>query len=256
MYMDDARRPTLRYVHCVSPRNGCRTPLNHTLCVMPKKPKTSNPVRLVREALGKSQSQFARMFGVSQSFIQAIELGKRPMNDDLADAIAVRVGVRPDSLKHKVGIPTAMLFGAGAGLKDQIAAWEKNATFLNDDAVDNLRDNFVPMLEVLAEAAMREKKGVVLSLKLSRWIDATTADLGLNGTIKVVTRKKKSLGTEVDWRPYFLERSLNADGTGTLSFMASEKATSKLKRLAAFGHVDKPGTTSKLRKNPTLAPRA
>ena len=64
---------------------------SHTLCVMPRKPKFVHSLRTVRAALNKSQPQFAKMFGVSASYIQAIELGQRNLTDELADAIMLRV---------------------------------------------------------------------------------------------------------------------------------------------------------------------
>src|SRR5262249_9590341 len=69
---------------------------------MPRRPKFIHPLRVVRIGLNKSQPQFAKMFGVSASYIQAVELAERTLNDELADAIMLRFGVDAESLKVDV----------------------------------------------------------------------------------------------------------------------------------------------------------
>src|SRR6266568_2284641 len=76
---------------------------------MPREPKFVHPLRTVRAALKKSQPQFANMFGVSASYIQAIELGQRKLSDELADAIMLRLGVDAESLKRRRGVPVSLI---------------------------------------------------------------------------------------------------------------------------------------------------
>jgi len=69
---------------------------------MPLRPKFIHPLRVVRAALNnKSQPEFAKMFGVSASCIQKVELGQRTLDNELADAIMLRLGVDAESLKRK-----------------------------------------------------------------------------------------------------------------------------------------------------------
>ena len=86
---------------------------------MPQRPKFIHPLRVVRTALNKSQPQFAKMFGVSTSYIQAVELGQRKLNDELADAIMLRLGVDAESLKRKRGAPVHLI---GSG-KAEFTLW-------------------------------------------------------------------------------------------------------------------------------------
>jgi transcriptional regulator with XRE-family HTH domain len=68
---------------------------------VPRRPKFIHPLRRLRETLGKNQPQFAKMFRISPSYVQLIELGKRPLTDELADEIMLRLGVDADSLKRR-----------------------------------------------------------------------------------------------------------------------------------------------------------
>jgi transcriptional regulator with XRE-family HTH domain len=76
-------------------------------------------LRTLRAALGKSQPQFAKMFGISASYVQAIELGQRTLNEELADAIMLRLGVDAESLKRKRGAPVHLI---GSG-KAEFTLW-------------------------------------------------------------------------------------------------------------------------------------
>src|SRR5437762_14383080 len=74
--------------------------IHSIVCYVPKQPKVIHPMRAVRVALKKSQSEFGRMFGLSGSYVQAIELNHRPLCDGLADAIMLRFGIDRDSLQR------------------------------------------------------------------------------------------------------------------------------------------------------------
>ncbi len=60
---------------------------------MPKKPQKKSNLTIVREGLGVSQAEFARRLGVSASMIKKVELGKRPMTQDLSSRIFAESGV-------------------------------------------------------------------------------------------------------------------------------------------------------------------
>jgi transcriptional regulator with XRE-family HTH domain len=76
---------------------------------VPRRPKFTNPLRVVRDALGMSQPQFAGILGISASYLQAIELGQRDLRDDLADEIMLRYGVDAESVKRKRGMPRHLI---------------------------------------------------------------------------------------------------------------------------------------------------
>jgi transcriptional regulator with XRE-family HTH domain len=71
--------------------------------------KRVHPVRAVRDAAEVSQAEFAEMFGVSRSYIKAIEIGKRKLGDNLANAIMLRFGIDADSLKKDRRSPVSLI---------------------------------------------------------------------------------------------------------------------------------------------------
>lgn len=191
---------------------------------MPRKRK--HPLCEVRNAIEMSQPQFAKMFGVSASYIQAIELGQRgkrstrsAIYDQLCDDIALRLGVIAESLKQERGMPTALLGkktiaamtdrATGAAilselrrlehrprkrLRYQIDRWRKMLPAIKASirSQDILRKLFV-----FVEAAGREKKELTALCQLDRWIENQVAAFNLRTTVKVVAQCRG-----FDWRPF------------------------------------------------------
>ena len=190
---------------------------------MPRRPRFIHPLRAVRRALGKSQLQFARMFGVSASYIQAVELGQRNLNDELADAIMLRCGVDASSLKRKRGKPEFLSY-FNEELADAILRSGKHHVPVNPetwraveefadlrkvtDERERLRRLFafwrcviLPALKayqwqvhaalggkvaLLFEAAERENKYYSVAMQLSRVIDTLVDEHDLLTTINVI----------------------------------------------------------------------
>jgi transcriptional regulator with XRE-family HTH domain len=183
---------------------------------MPHKPRFNHPLRELRDALGKTQWQFARMFGVSRPYIQAIELGQRTINDTLCDDIAAKLGVTAKSLKEKRGMPRALLSEVVVWLMPvrirerilprleklqdqprerlhyQLELWGKLLPAI-EKSVD--RKYFERKLGIFLDAAAREKKLRPVLLKLDRWIENQIASCNLRSTIKSLARNAK-----YDWR--------------------------------------------------------
>ena len=193
---------------------------------MPRKPPFENPVRLLREALGQTQSEFARLIGVSPKYLQKIELGERPLTDDLADFMMAAFGVSPDSVKQKKGRPLHLLGNRGhRDLGNNISSWQ----FFTDKVEewtrrDDLCQYFLPKLDVLLDAARRKKqaaaykypKAIAVSLRLNRWIDQTVDDFGLRQSINMVLAEREKDGKPVRWEP-----SLILEGTRHRVFLPS-----------------------------------
>jgi len=185
---------------------------------MPRKPKFRHPLREVRDAIGKSQQQFARMFGVSASYVQAIELGQRPINDELCDDIALRLGVTARSLKQERGMPRALLEekriaaitdretgaaiiselrlrrGTRERLRFQVDRWRKmlpaiEGSIQSQDIV--LRKLF---LFLKVSVTHQEKKHLSVLRQLDRWIEDQTERFGLRTIVKALAK--------FDWRPF------------------------------------------------------
>jgi transcriptional regulator with XRE-family HTH domain len=73
------------------------------------KTKCHHPVRWVRALAGKSRAKFARLFGISDSYVEAIERGDRQLTDELRDKIALLYGLDDRSLKLRSGFPRSVI---------------------------------------------------------------------------------------------------------------------------------------------------
>jgi transcriptional regulator with XRE-family HTH domain len=193
---------------------------------MPRKPLFKNPVRLLRETLGKTQPEFARLIGVSSKYLQAIELGERPLTDDLADFMMAAFGVSPDSVKQKKGCPVHLLGDRGhRDLGNNVRSWQIFTDKIESWTPGDLREFLLPKLKVLFEAACRKKaaagaykfpKAIAVSLRLNRWIDQTVEDFGLRQSINTVLSEHEKDGKPVLWEP-----SLILEGTRHRVFLPS-----------------------------------
>ena len=72
---------------------------------MPRQNKLRHPIKLVREATGLSQKQFAALVGHSKDTIQAIEIGRHKPSLALAEKIFVQTGAVPDTLREMQSVP-------------------------------------------------------------------------------------------------------------------------------------------------------
>jgi transcriptional regulator with XRE-family HTH domain len=205
---------------------------------MPRAPKFVHPLRAVREAVNKSQPEFAKMFGVSGSFIQAIELGQRNLSDELADAIMLRLGVDAESLKRKRGLPVSLIglnkaefllqsersddlekvypfvmrhedYKALEKVRDQGERFRRSVVFWQETIVPawksehwQVRDALENKLRLLFEAAERENKYHAVAMRLSRWIEDAVNEFRLRTTIDVI--RKPLSGRDAQW-PTFME---------------------------------------------------
>jgi transcriptional regulator with XRE-family HTH domain len=187
---------------------------------MPRTPKFVHPLRAVRAALNKSQPEFGKMFGVSGSYIQAIELGGRELGDELADAIMLRLGVDAESLKRKRGIPTPLLQKkriaeimdreTGAAhiaelrrlenkprerLRFQIDLWCKIVPALEGSIPyqDTIRKLFL-----LLKAATRKGEHLTLLAQLDRWMENAAKKFRLRSTIIEISGSNYPR----DWQPF------------------------------------------------------
>jgi transcriptional regulator with XRE-family HTH domain len=170
---------------------------------MPIKPKFVHPVRAIRTAARLTQPQFAKLFGVSASYIQAIELGQRQISDDLAYAMMTRFGVTSRSLKKKRGRPK--MYSRRATIRERIEEWAKIASQLNDDILTALANVMIPKLIVLFEAAKLRGKGPALAISLDRWLAAAERDYALRTTRETVLKEFRQAKAEVDFVPFARE---------------------------------------------------
>lgn len=150
-----------------------------------------HPLRIVRKSQGLSRTKFARLFGVSASWIEKIEIGRSELNDELAEAIMIRYGLSAVSLKVKPGadrwtkpksIYGRVLPNAGA-VANQIERWKLASEFVNDSA-DGALMALVYRLRILIRAATAKNCAAAAILSLEGWINKTIEDLRLRFEIR------------------------------------------------------------------------
>jgi transcriptional regulator with XRE-family HTH domain len=168
---------------------------------MPRKPKVSSPIRELRLALQKTQKEFAHLLASSTPYVQAIELGQRPIPERFCDVIELEFGVRAGSLKQKQGLPVVWLFQEKTvvgmpqeigepilkklrelrakpreRLRYQIKLWKQMRPRMEDLAP---RDDMLHKLDLFLAAAAAERKQLAALFQLDRWIEDQIASLKL-----------------------------------------------------------------------------
>jgi transcriptional regulator with XRE-family HTH domain len=222
-----AQRNAFRRRRCASAIQIVR-PLASTAETQPQlQPVLLRLSAMISQYFGKSQQQFARMFGVSASYIQAIELGQRNISNELADAIMLQLGIDAESLKRRrsmlrslveSGRAELMLWRGPSSERAEMYPLFDEYTKLKKIADPNERlrrsilfwqkitphwDWYIARralddkLALLFEAATREKKHFPLAMRLSRWIENSVSDFRLRTTIDAVRATRKT-----DWPPF------------------------------------------------------
>jgi transcriptional regulator with XRE-family HTH domain len=188
---------------------------------MPRPPTIENPVRILRDALGKTQSAFANEIGISAKYLQKIELGERRLTDDLADFFMAAFGVTQDSVKEKTGRPLHLLENEDhLDLVTNIARWQSMSDLLETFIQKDIKAYFLPKLQLLFTAAGQQKRTAAhqskrilqLALRLDRWINDVIKVYDLNAAVAKELKERKQDGREVIWEPSLVIASGNHPG--------------------------------------------
>lgn len=171
----------------------------HTLYVMPKKPKFIHPVRSLREIIREvnssmSQAKFARLVGVSEPLINAIEAGQRRVTPFIARKISLATGSSAESLIQKRGKPETLY-----RLKYTAKAFQQWKAPTSDDQGKDLRKaaleedcyRAVNSVDKLLKAAEEQGKFSQVHLDLSYWIKDVCPRYGLTTTYNRLMRESK-----------------------------------------------------------------
>jgi transcriptional regulator with XRE-family HTH domain len=183
---------------------------------MPRKPPFKNPIRSVRKTLGKTQAEFASTIGLSRKYLQKIELGEKPVTNDLADFFMAAFGVSQKSVKQRRGEPVHTLSGSTIeNLAANIHTWQLLTDKIEEWICQDLETYFLPKLEVLFEAARRKQvtaafkypKAMAVGLRFDRWIEEIVDQFQLRKSIDAILTERAESGNPIDW-----ERSLAVQG--------------------------------------------
>jgi transcriptional regulator with XRE-family HTH domain len=183
---------------------------------MPRKPKNSSPLRELRSALQKTQQQLGRALGVSRRYIQAFELGQRPIPARVCDEIELQFGVKANSLKQRQGFPVVWCLEertialmpqriSGPILKElrklrgkprerlryQINRWKEMLPRMEEKAP---RDDTLHKLQILLDAAAAKHKQMSALFQLDRWIEDQIVSLNLREAVVSIAQKRGKRG--------------------------------------------------------------
>jgi transcriptional regulator with XRE-family HTH domain len=159
-----------------------------------------------------TQAWLAGQVGVSESLIQKIELGKKPLNEDVANMLLIRFGIDPTPLlAPKPKLISILEYGGSLPLKACLEQWcaqgrPNISEELNDDAVPLLESTGLAKLRILARSASIKGKGALFSYLLSEWIEKTSKDLELDFTRTVELQKLTPEERFLVSTPFFVKR--------------------------------------------------
>jgi transcriptional regulator with XRE-family HTH domain len=173
-----------------------------------------------------SQRVFAKVIGLSPSMLQKIELGKRGLTERVTEAVMVRFGIEPESLKGTD--PLSLLGNRFGSLADSIRYWDKFCETFSRSAFNNFKDTIKPKLEILLEAAKKEKKEIALYLRLDRWIETVAKEFGLEFTITNASNNRRKNRDGANWISF-------VESLGSAGFVAGPAGKGVIRELETTG---------------------
>jgi hypothetical protein len=195
--------------------------------------KPIHPLQVVRKAWKKSRLELGRILGISEGHVKKIEQWKRDIPDELGLRIMLRLGLERESIQRSIlqpGRPKSLIdsmtaaytvctvdnktlqipdglentskeFDAVKKIKDpgeklrrSIELWQKIVPHWD---LSLIRPALRSKLEVLLEAAEREKKFLQISMALDLWIENVIQEFQLRTTVKAV-----SISRGVKWTTF------------------------------------------------------
>lgn len=132
-----------------------------------------------------SQSKFARLVGVSEPLINAIEAGQRKLTPSIARKISLSTGASSDSLLKKRGKPET-LYGKQYTV-EMYKQWkapssDEEGKILRKAGLDEDHYRVVNSVDLLLKSAEEKGKFGQLHLDLSYWIKDACPRFGLTAT--------------------------------------------------------------------------
>jgi transcriptional regulator with XRE-family HTH domain len=169
---------------------------------MPKEPKfKNNPLRLIRKALKYTQPEFARLIGLSESYVQKVELGDEVLSEQVAVRMGLQFGFRPSSLRRQRGSPKP-LRERKSSLAEQIDDWQGMLEIPTTTCLQQLEQVLFPKIRLLVKAALaqgtvpgtkRRGKGPLAVMLIDDAIHTIVRDLDLENRVSEIARKEDIL---------------------------------------------------------------
>jgi len=129
-------------------------------------PEKIHPLHRVRHAVGMTQKDFAFQIGISPQMLQAIELGMRRLNPEVAEAVHTLTGVLPNSLKK--GLPRSSLGGVFDNQRFQM--WQMVRQGENEEAPKRVMEKRVEALRWIGQAMQDTRRGLIWEEEFRRFL--------------------------------------------------------------------------------------
>lgn len=135
---------------------------------MPRKPRFTHPLRIVRECNKLTQPRAARLLGKSAAWLKKVENGSLPLTRDAAYALADLFGVAPDTISRPKGTPKD-LFGR-TYTAESAEDWRKLQTAIGDpDIVKHAQLQSV-LFAALLKASQSKRAFMRAKLGFDHWL--------------------------------------------------------------------------------------
>ena len=180
---------------------------------MPKKPKTTTPLRQVRECSGLSQKKFASLVGINPHLYHSLELGRASLTVENAYRTFEHTGAAPSTLDHRRNAIALAADGSPYSEK----AWKAWQKYLGKEHLHWAQTN--PLLNwshFLCDIARKQGRLRLMQRALANALKTIASNCGLEpaineelGKIKLRTnlefkygalRKNKSLAKAVGFK--------------------------------------------------------
>jgi DNA-binding XRE family transcriptional regulator len=170
---------------------------------MPRQNKLRHPIKLVREATGFSQEQFARLVGHSKDTIQAIEIGRHKPSRLLAEKIFIQTGAIPETLLNGRGRPLDI--EGEPYTSDSFARWTSIINRPNTRLPEREKGTIqylTWMVRTVQHAALRAGKLFAVQYQLDRRIAEIVREFRLKENINGLLSERPY--TQFAWTPMFV----------------------------------------------------
>lgn len=205
------------YTNARGRRSHNTNPLFRARCfaysmLMPRHPRFSHPIRVVREATGLLQKQFAELIGVSTSHLQAIENGIRAKNGisrRLAARFTREFGVLPGTFET-AGVPAgSMIPRDSRGKPYSTHSYERFKTQRAARPVAHVAqlEELTLILHMLFEAARRSNCWDPMRSSFGSWLERCLKNFGLHAELSRVHADARRLRKDARRRAVYGEVS-------------------------------------------------
>jgi len=148
---------------------------------MPKKPKTTTPLRQVRQCSGLSQKEFASLVGINPHLYHSLELGRASLTVENAYRTFEHTGAAPSTLDHRRNAIALAADGSPYSEK----AWKAWQKYLGKEHLHWQQTNhLLGWTHFVCDIARKQGRLRLAQRALARALKTLAIDCGLEPAIK------------------------------------------------------------------------